>query len=65
MFLLAQIYKKFKASNGWFERFLKRNKISMRTRTSAPLLLKKSFEKDLEPKLRNFYKTFDKTMATI
>ena len=39
--------------------------MSCRTRTSAPLLLKKSFEKEIEPQIRSYYKIFDKTMATI
>ena len=57
----AREYINFHASNGWFEKFKQRFRLSHRNRTSleAPLVLNKPFETHLKKYLLRFYDELD------
>ena len=57
----AKIYYGFKATNGWFQKWTKRFRLSRRNRTSqeAPLTLTKPFETHMRKKLVDFYYEVD------
>ena len=63
----AKVYFNFKASNGWFDRWLKRFNLSHRSRTSQelPLALKEPFETHMKKDLEEFYENFDNKMKKI
>ena len=61
------MYYSFNASNGWFEKFIRRYRLSHRNRTSkeAPLILKKPFENHLKKDIIEFYEGLDNKLEKI